>query len=243
MKVCPVCNGAVEGRLDKVYCSDRCYKRAYYDANREALLKMSKQYYKDNREKSAEYRRINKTKISEYQKEYMITYQTVNRKRISEQRRGYREANRERIAEGNRIWYECNRKKVLERMRVQYRRGVGVPEEWDLSKETNIEFLMRLWLLSYRVEYEAQKRIDLRSVGGTWTVVDFFIPEINTCLYCDGDYWHSLEDVSRRDEQINGALGQMGYGVIRASGFDIRAGQWPIGVLEMLEHRVGRLQE
>lgn len=256
MRVCPVCSKVVEGRSDKVYCSKRCYRdanregileyqKAYYAINKEKVLKRQKVYCAANGKRIAErrkvYREANRERLSEYGRaryvanrerllKYAKVYQKANREKVAE----YRLDNREKTSEYGKVYRAVNREKIAERNRIRYRRGVGLPEDWVMSKESNIEALMRLWLLSSMVEFETQKKIDLGAVGGTWTRVDFFVSAIKVCLYCDGDYWHSLEGMPEKDARITEALEQLGYTVIRVSGTDIHAGQWPIEILEML---------
>ena len=58
------------------------------------------------------------------------------------------------------------------------------------------------------------------------TIPDFFI-EPNVCVYCDGDYWHTIPKVSARDKWINDELIKDGYRVIRLWGTEIKKGIRP----------------
>lgn len=63
------------------------------------------------------------------------------------------------------------------------------------TKETNIERKIEQELQKRNLYY--QKHIPLCNV----TIVDFYLPQTRTVIYCDGDYWHSLE--GRKDKDIN----------------------------------------
>ena len=76
------------------------------------------------------------------------------------------------------------------------------------NKETSIEIKMRKILEVLRIPNTTQKNI----IG--ITLVDFFV-EPNICIYCDGDYWHNLDNVKVRDKIINKTLKENGYKVFR----------------------------
>ena len=56
---------------------------------------------------------------------------------------------------------------------------------------------------------------------GPWTA-DFYLPRYHVVLECDGDYWHALPDVQKRDRRKNGWLQRHGYRVVRLRERDIR---------------------
>ena len=140
---------------------------------------------------------------------------------------------------------ECHRKaakeyrqnntdKVNEYKRKRYRRSRGVPEDWDLSRESAIEVIMRRWLQESGIEFVQHHFINLEDA--TKTHVDFYIPEANICLYCDGDYWHGPErpDIQERDARINKALEGMGYSVVRMTEAEILEGNRPWWIGELI---------
>lgn len=47
------------------------------------------------------------------------------------------------------------------------------------------------------------------------TIPDAFVPGLNLCLYADGDYWHGLPRVVKKDRQINRDLKKLGYRIFR----------------------------
>jgi very-short-patch-repair endonuclease len=60
------------------------------------------------------------------------------------------------------------------------------------------------------VQFEEQKVIPEGR-----TIADFYIPEQRLVIYADGDYWHSLPNVKKRDETQNFLLEFHGYKVLR----------------------------
>jgi len=88
------------------------------------------------------------------------------------------------------------------------------------ESDTDIEVIIENWLKEKKIDYEKQKQINGISIP------DFFIKP-NLCLYCDGDYWHSIPKVQKRDIWINGQLEKFNYRVIRIKGSDIKRGMRP----------------
>ena len=92
------------------------------------------------------------------------------------------------------------------------------------KKDTDIEKIIEGWLIENRVAYKAQYPIKGISL------VDFYVaPDI--IIFCDGDYWHSLNEVKKRDRIINSDLKQLGYRVYRLSGSGIKKGVRPHEIL------------
>lgn len=87
------------------------------------------------------------------------------------------------------------------------------------KKGTNIEIMVEKLLKSKKVKYESQKLIKLPNK--TYTIVDFYLIKKNTCLYADGDYWHSRPGVKKRDQYQNRSLRRMGFKVVRLKGSSI----------------------
>jgi G:T-mismatch repair DNA endonuclease (very short patch repair protein) len=76
------------------------------------------------------------------------------------------------------------------------------------TKFTSIEIKIKKFLDILRIPYKTHK-----AVMGI-SQPDFFI-EPNICIYCDGDYWHNLPEVIKRDKKINEILIFAGYKVLR----------------------------
>lgn len=174
------------------------YDCGYYQNNVEKILKHQREYQQNNREK-----------INEHVREHCRN----NPEKVKENNRKYYQNNSEKIKKNSRNYYQNNLEEVKEHKSKYYRLSRGLPEDADLYKESGIEAIVRGWLEESDIEFEQQYFINLEN--STWTRVDFYIPEINACLYTDGDYWHSLSEVQERDMRINKALEEMGYKVIR----------------------------
>ena len=76
------------------------------------------------------------------------------------------------------------------------------------KRMTSIEIKTKEFLDNLKIRYVMNKPI----IGITQP--DFFI-EPNICIYCDGDYWHSLPKAIERDKRINERLRFNNYKVIR----------------------------
>jgi len=83
------------------------------------------------------------------------------------------------------------------------------------KKSSGIERKTEKILKKYKIIYETQK-----SLLGI-TRVDFYIPGLNTIVYCDGDYWHNLPNYIERDKRQNRLLKKAGYTVLRFWEHDI----------------------
>jgi len=86
--------------------------------------------------------------------------------------------------------------------------------------DTDIERVIEDWLNKKKIIFEKQKAIDGISIP------DFFVKP-NICIYCDGDYWHNLPRVKKRDSWINHQLEKRGYKIIRLIGSKIKDGVRP----------------
>jgi DNA mismatch endonuclease (patch repair protein) len=84
-------------------------------------------------------------------------------------------------------------------------------------KNTSIEVRMMSLLDDLGVFYEQQK-----SIGGI-AIVDFFIPEKNLIIECDGCYWHGCpihhpmfhQNARRKDMEKTARMEELGFKVIR----------------------------
>jgi hypothetical protein len=77
----------------------REYNKAYYEANKEAVVAYKKAYYEANKEAVAEYfkayREANKEAIAEYNKVYNKAYRETNKEAVAKRDKAYYEANKE----------------------------------------------------------------------------------------------------------------------------------------------------
>jgi very-short-patch-repair endonuclease len=76
-------------------------------------------------------------------------------------------------------------------------------------KETGIERKVKALLVELGVRFIQEHQI--KSVG--W--VDFFLPDHNAVVECDGHYWHSLPGNPEKDARRDAACRDLGYRVFR----------------------------
>ena len=76
-------------------------------------------------------------------------------------------------------------------------------------KETSIERKVEDELQQRNINY--QKQFPLCKIS----IVDFYLPESKTVIYCDGDYWHNLPGCKEKDERQTKVLTSNGYKVFR----------------------------
>lgn len=83
--------------------------------------------------------------------------------------------------------------------------------------DTKIERIMQIALLLNNITFKKHKMI--RS-NDFFHQVDLFI-EPNICVEIDGDYWHTLPHMIKRDNEVNQRLNELGYKVIRFWGKEV----------------------
>jgi very-short-patch-repair endonuclease len=76
------------------------------------------------------------------------------------------------------------------------------------ESETKIELLIKDVLISLGLKFEQQKLL------GPWQA-DFYLPDFNLIIECDGDYWHNIPEVKKRDKCKNHWYWRNGYSYIR----------------------------
>lgn len=84
-------------------------------------------------------------------------------------------------------------------------------------KKTGIELSMAKALNDANFDY--QEQITLCNT----TIADFFLPEFNLAIFCDGDYWHNYPYGKPRDKTQTQTLIDNGYKVLRFWGSDIKS--------------------
>jgi len=80
---------------------------------------------------------------------------------------------------------------------------------------TSIEIKLYTELENRGLLFETQKLIN-----GNF-LVDAYIPSLNLVIEADGDYWHSLNRVIKKDKAENAYLTKCGYKIIRFSESEI----------------------
>lgn len=87
-------------------------------------------------------------------------------------------------------------------------------------RETSIEKIVREFFVRQRIAFRAQVPV------GPF-IADFLLSD-KTVVECDGDYWHSLPEMIRRDRRKDYYLKKSGLTVIRLSETSIRSGEWVV---------------
>lgn len=113
------------------------------------------------------------------------------------------------IFEGHKKWY--NSLSDEEKMEYTLKRVKAVPKQ----QRTSIEIKTKEKLDELNIEYIEQKRVGVYQL-------DFFLPNYNLDLECDGDYWHSKPEVIERDKARDEFMKNKGYNVARMTGTEIR---------------------
>ena len=75
---------------------------------------------------------------------------------------------------------------------------------------TTIEIIIKDLLEDLGIKYKEQYKIEK-------FYFDFYLPEKNTLIECDGDYWHSKEKAIRNDKLKNSLAKKLNYNLIRFS--------------------------
>ena len=91
------------------------------------------------------------------------------------------------------------------------------------SKETSIEISFKNELLKRNILFEQQKVFELG-------VADFYLPDIDTYIFCDGNYWHKYPNGKDKDSKQISYLKENGHNVFRFWETDI-------------QHNIGRCME
>jgi very-short-patch-repair endonuclease len=87
-----------------------------------------------------------------------------------------------------------------------------------LQKSTYIEDRMKDILDKLKLKYEEQKIIKFRTTNnGFWRRVDFYLPESNLVIECDGEHLHTKEGNDIKNKELN----EQGFDVVRFSGSKI----------------------
>lgn len=94
-------------------------------------------------------------------------------------------------------------------------KGIWQKKYHQPNKTTDIERITEQALLKRKWKFVPQ--VPLCGVA----IVDFYLPEIHSIIFCDGDYWHGLPKHIVRDAKQTQTLEQNGYTVYRFKGSDI----------------------
>lgn len=90
--------------------------------------------------------------------------------------------------------------------------------------DTKPERIVQIALSLNSITYKKHKMINS---DGFYHQVDIFL-EPNICIEIDGDYWHNLPKVIKRDEEINHNLHELGFNVYRFWESEVKKDVQPI---------------
>jgi very-short-patch-repair endonuclease len=94
----------------------------------------------------------------------------------------------------------------------------GILKQQNFKKPTSIEKIVYDFLKSKGIIFEKQKLINGKFL------VDIYIPSTNTIIEVDGDYWHNLDRVRKKDKAENAYLSTCGFNLLRLSEKEINNG-------------------
>lgn len=128
------------------------------------------------------------------------TRSTESLKRMSDgQKKTYRD--------GRIVWNKGRKLNGEERKKIL----VALQKHRLLKQPTSIENIVYKELQSKGIYFERQKLINDRFL------VDAYIPSLNLIIEVDGNYWHNLDRVKRKDKAENAYLKKCGYNLLRLS--------------------------
>ncbi len=104
---------------------------------------------------------------------------------------------------------------------IRKKRQLEYLEKQFINKQpTSIEKIVYDLLKSKGIIFEKQKLISGRFL------VDVYIPELKLIIECDGNYWHNLERVVKKDKAENAYLTKCGFNLIRLNETEINNGSF-----------------
>jgi len=149
-------------------------------------------------------------------------------KEIPKEKRGWKNGQhqsaetRRLIGEASkRLWEDpAHREVVSESSKRCWRnpeyREKGLAALANIHGPTSIEISAAEILRARGIEFEQQKVI------GPF-ICDIFVASLNLDIECDGDYWHSLPNMKKRDRMRDSWFWRNGYRVLRLTEREIRA--------------------
>lgn len=120
-------------------------------------------------------------------------------------------------------WYQRN--KIRFTKEYLQRAGVMSCLSQQKNHRSSIEKIVYNELTSRGILFTEQYSVNDKFL------VDVFVPSLNLVIECDGDYWHSLDKVIKRDKSKNAYLTKCGFNLLRLPEHLIHSG----GYLSELE--------
>lgn len=109
--------------------------------------------------------------------------------------------------------------KKTNKKRPSYYRKIGlmgIQKQQNSKKPTSIEKKVYNELKRRGFLFEKQKLINGRFL------VDAYIPRLNLVIECDGNYWHSLDRVKKKDKAENAYLKTCDFNLLRLSESEVK---------------------
>ena len=119
-------------------------------------------------------------------------------------------------------------RKVLSKAHTGYKqseehiikKNISLLSFFKSKQPTSIEKKLYDELKARHLLFEKQKLINGKFL------VDAYIPSLNLVIEADGDYWHSLDRVVKKDRAENAYLTKCGYNLLRLSETEINNGSF-----------------
>lgn len=139
------------------------------------------------------------------------------RKKLADLQRGRVKSKEEReklsrSLKGNVPWNKGRKWTDEEKDRIRegvIKSGKYVLNTIDSSNPTSIEVKVAEQLEEYNIKYIYQKPI----CRGHF-IVDFYLPEYQLVIECNGDYWHSLKNRKERDKELESYVKSKGKDIL-----------------------------
>lgn len=133
--------------------------------------------------------------------------------------KNHTEETKNKISKNNcRYW--LGRGKELDSEEMRNRGLLGVIKQQDMNGPTSIEKKVYDELKARGILFEKQKLINGKFL------VDAYIPSLHLVIEADGDYWHSLDGVKKRDKAKNAYLTKCGFNLLRLTETEINNGSF-----------------
>ena len=154
--------------------------------------------------------------ISEKLKGHIHTKET--KRKISEMRKG------KAIGKNNQWWHKIPPNwKNLYTPEINKKRRIARLKQILPTKDTLLELKVKNYLDKLGIQY-----IHPFNLGDRFQC-DFYIPTLYLIIECDGTYWHSREDMKKRDKAKDAYAKKCGFNILRLSEEQINQGRFPLG--------------
>jgi very-short-patch-repair endonuclease len=160
-----------------------------------------------------------KLRISKAQKGRKHTKEHIEKCR--ESRKGFKHS--EETKEKMRKHHPWNKGKV----------GVYTEEQIKVLRTKRLE--QKNVMIDTSIELKVKEQLEKENIDfvhpfnlGNRFQCDFYLPSLNLIIECDGDYWHSREDMKRRDRAKDAYAKKCGYRLVRIKEHEIKTNNFNI---------------